>query len=167
MTAEFTTIRDRLDQYDQAHLLAHWPGLNEEERRLLLEEIAALDLDVVHKLFQERDKVYEVPSENRISPVPVLPESAGTAATQARGEAMLASGKVAVLVVAGGQGSRLGFEHPKGMYPIGPVSQRTLFQIHVEKVRALQKRYGGMIPFLVMTSPATDEETRQFFREHG
>ena len=78
---------------------------------------------------------------------------------------MLAGGKVAALVVAGGQGSRLGFEHPKGTYPIGPVTQRTLFQIHVEKVLAQQKRYGGAIPLLVMTSPATDAETRQFFAE--
>lgn len=167
MTADFTTIRNRLAKYNQAHLLAHWPDLNEEERRLLLDEIAALDLDVVHKLFQERDKVYELPSENRISPAPVLPESAGTGGSRARGEQMLAKGKVAVLVVAGGQGSRLGFEHPKGMFPIGPVTERSLFQIHVEKVRALQNRYGGSIPFLVMTSPATDAETRSFFREHG
>ncbi|HEV8062392.1 MAG TPA: UDPGP type 1 family protein [Gemmataceae bacterium] len=167
MQADLTSIREKLQKYDQAHLLAHWHGLDEEERQLLLAEIAALDLDVVRTLFQERDKVYEVPSEDRITPAPVLPESAGTSATRSRGENMLASGKVAVLVVAGGQGSRLGFEHPKGMFPIGPVTQRSLFQIHVEKVRALQNRYGGSIPFLVMTSPATDEETKQFFREHG
>ncbi len=166
MQADLTSIREKLQKYDQAHLLAHWHGLDEEERQLLLAEIAVLDLDVVQALFQERDKVYEVPSEERITPAPVLPESAGTPATRSRGENMLASGKVAVLVVAGGQGSRLGFEHPKGMFPIGPVTQRTLFQIHVEKVRALQKRYGGSIPFLVMTSPATDEETKQFFRDH-
>ena len=167
MTVDFTSARDRLAQYDQEHLLSHWHGLNQEERQLLLAEIAALDLDVVRALFHDRDRVYEVPSEDRILPAPVLPESAGTPAMRARGERMLAAGKVAVLVVAGGQGSRLGFEHPKGMYPIGPVSQRTLFQIHVEKVRALQKRYGGTIPFLVMTSPATDEETRQFFRDRA
>jgi UDP-N-acetylglucosamine/UDP-N-acetylgalactosamine diphosphorylase len=166
MTAEFAAIRDRLARYDQAHLLAHWHGLNEEERRLLLEEIAALDLDMVHKLFQERDKVYEVPSADRIQPAPVVGESSGTPATQARGEQMLAQGKVAVLVVAGGQGTRLGFDHPKGVFPIGPVTQRSLFQIHVEKVLALQKRFGGAIPFLVMTSPATDAETRVYFREH-
>ncbi len=167
MQADLTSIREKLQKYDQAHVLAHWHGLDEEERQLLLAEIAALDLDVVRTLFQERDKVYEVPSEERITPAPVLPESAGTPATRARGESMLAAGKVAVLVVAGGQGSRLGFEHPKGMFPIGPVTQRSLFQIHVEKVRALQKRFGGSIPFLVMTSPATDEETKQFFRDHG
>ena len=164
--ADLKSIRDLLSLYDQAHLLAHWNKLNEEQQRSLEAEIKSLDLDLIRSLFEDRDKVFEVPSADRISPAPVLPNSAATAATRARGEAMLAGGKVAALVVAGGQGSRLGFEHPKGMYPIGPVTQRTLFQIHVEKVLALQKRYGGAIPFLVMTSPATDAETRQFFLEH-
>jgi UDP-N-acetylglucosamine/UDP-N-acetylgalactosamine diphosphorylase len=73
---------------------------------------------------------------------------------------------VAVLLVAGGQGSRLGFEHPKGMFPIGPVSNKTLFQIHAEKVLALARRYGKPVPFLVMTSTATDAETKTFFQQH-
>ncbi len=69
--------------------------------------------------------------------------------------------------MAGGQGSRLGFDHPKGMFPVGPVSGKTLFQIHAEKVLALSRRYGKPVPFLVMTSPATHDETVAFFREQG
>src|SRR5262249_9454643 len=79
----------------------------------------------------------------------------------------LRRGEVAALVVAGGQGSRLGFEHPKGLYPIGPVSDKSLFQIHAEKVLALQRRHKAAVPFLVMTSPATHAETEQFFSEHS
>jgi UDP-N-acetylglucosamine/UDP-N-acetylgalactosamine diphosphorylase len=71
------------------------------------------------------------------------------------------------LVVAGGQGSRLGFEHPKGMFSVGPVSRKSLFQIHAEKVLALGRRYGKQPPFLVMTSPATDAETRQYFADNN
>jgi UDP-N-acetylglucosamine/UDP-N-acetylgalactosamine diphosphorylase len=78
----------------------------------------------------------------------------------------LRRGEVAVLLVAGGQGSRLGFDHPKGMYPIGPVSNHTLFQIHAEKVLATSRRYGKPVPFLIMTSPATDAETETFFEQH-
>ncbi len=96
----------------------------------------------------------------------MLQESAATGATKARGEALLSGGKVAALVVAGGQGSRLGFEHPKGMYPIGPVSERSLFQIHFEKILALQRRYGASLPLIIMTSPATDEETRTYFEQN-
>jgi UDP-N-acetylglucosamine/UDP-N-acetylgalactosamine diphosphorylase len=93
------------------------------------------------------------------------PEAIGPAGA-ARGEEALRRGEVAALVVAGGQGSRLGFEHPKGLYPIGPVTDRSLFQIHAEKVLALARRYGRPVPLLVMTSPATDAETRAFFADH-
>jgi UDP-N-acetylglucosamine/UDP-N-acetylgalactosamine diphosphorylase len=76
----------------------------------------------------------------------------------------ITDGKVAYLVVAGGQGTRLGFDHPKGMFPIGPLSKKTLFQLHAEKVLALHRLSGARIPLLVMTSPATDAETRLFFK---
>jgi UDP-N-acetylglucosamine/UDP-N-acetylgalactosamine diphosphorylase len=84
-----------------------------------------------------------------------------------RGAETLQAGHVAAMLVAGGQGTRLGFEHPKGMFPIGPVSGKTLFQIHFEKVLATSLRYGVRIPLYVMTSPETHEETVAFFAEHG
>ena len=62
-----------------------------------------------------------------------------------RGSQALAAGEVGVILVAGGQGTRLGFDHPKGMYPIGPVSGRSLFQIHVEKILAVGRRHGVRI----------------------
>ena len=74
---------------------------------------------------------------------------------QVRGTAALRAGKVAAILVAGGQGSRLGFEHPKGMFPIGPVSGHSLFQILIERVVATARRYDTAVPLLVMTSPAT------------
>jgi UDP-N-acetylglucosamine/UDP-N-acetylgalactosamine diphosphorylase len=82
-----------------------------------------------------------------------------------RGEEALTRGEVAVLIVAGGQGSRLGFDLPKGMFPIGPVSNKTLFHVHAEKVLALSRRHGRSVPFLVMTSPATHDATTAYFAE--
>jgi UDP-N-acetylglucosamine/UDP-N-acetylgalactosamine diphosphorylase len=72
-----------------------------------------------------------------------------------------------VLVVAGGQGSRLGFDHPKGLYPIGPVSGASLLQIHLEKALAAARRYGAAVPVYIMTSPATHNEQAEFLDEHG
>ena len=83
------------------------------------------------------------------------------------GEQLLADGKVAVITVAGGQGSRLGFDHPKGMFPIGPVTDRTLFQIFAEQIVARQKMYDCVIPWLIMTSSATHDETVDFFDQHS
>ena len=69
--------------------------------------------------------------------------------------------------VAGGQGSRLGFDHPKGMYPIGPVSGASLLQIHFEKALAAARRYGAAVPIYMMTSPVTHDEQVAFLDEHN
>jgi UDP-N-acetylglucosamine/UDP-N-acetylgalactosamine diphosphorylase len=73
---------------------------------------------------------------------------------------------VGVILVAGGQGTRLGFDHPKGMFPIGPVSHAPLFQILLEKVLARGRAAGAQIPLYLMTSPATHDETAAYLREH-
>ena len=70
------------------------------------------------------------------------------------------------MIVAGGSGTRLGFDGPKGTYPIGPVSAASLFQIHAEKIVALGRRHGRPIPLYVMTSPENHEATARFFAEH-
>jgi UDP-N-acetylglucosamine/UDP-N-acetylgalactosamine diphosphorylase len=76
------------------------------------------------------------------------------------------AGRVGAMLVAGGQGTRLGFKHPKGLFPIGPVSGKSLFQIHFEKVRATARRYGVRIPLYLMTSRETHDETMAYLRGH-
>ena len=108
-----------------------------------------------------------LPARHRIEPLPIPAIDAAEQQTfTTRGEQAFRNGEVAFLVVAGGQGTRLGFDDPKGTFPIGPVSKKSLFQIHVEKVVALRRRFDSNLPFLVMTSPATDEPTRRYFAEH-
>jgi UDP-N-acetylglucosamine/UDP-N-acetylgalactosamine diphosphorylase len=70
-------------------------------------------------------------------------------------------------VVAGGQGSRLGFDGPKGAFPVGPVSNKTLFQVHAEKIKKYSEKYGVTVPWLIMTSPANHQPTVDFLKEHG
>jgi UDP-N-acetylglucosamine/UDP-N-acetylgalactosamine diphosphorylase len=86
--------------------------------------------------------------------------------SEAAGQAALAAGQVGFILVAGGQGSRLGFEHPKGMFPIGPVSERSLFQILIEHAHARAIRAGARIPIYLMTSPQTDAETKSYLESH-
>ena len=83
------------------------------------------------------------------------------------GEAALRASRIAVIMVAGGQGTRLGHDAPKGTYPIGPVTERSLFQIHAEKVLALSRRYETTIPLLIMTSQENDEATKAYFAEYN
>jgi UDP-N-acetylglucosamine/UDP-N-acetylgalactosamine diphosphorylase len=158
--------RNRLKKHGQEHVLAWWDELSDEERRSLLGQVEALDLEHLTQLYARRDHPIPLPKSSEIQPVPVV--RLGDDAREARrvGQEALRRGEVAVLVVAGGQGTRLGFDHPKGMFPVGPISKSSLFQIHTEKVRALGRRYGKPVPHFIMTSHATDAETEAYFREH-
>ena len=160
-------LLDRLEKYGQEHVMAWWDQLNPQEGRELLHQLSSIDYALLHRLFAERDRTYAVPARERIAPAPVTRLDPADRQTRSRGEQALQQGEVAALVVAGGQGSRLGFEHPKGMFAIGPVTNKPLFQVHAEKVLALSHRYGKALPLLVMTSPATDAETKAFFKEHA
>ncbi len=116
------------------------------------------------------EMLYQAPT-GEIEPAHVMP--ADTAQTPAGAQAVelgreiLSQGKLAVVVVAGGQGSRLGISGPKGIVPVSPVKGKSLFQIHAEKILALQRLYGGSIPFFIMTSRDNDAETRSFFEGHA
>jgi UDP-N-acetylglucosamine/UDP-N-acetylgalactosamine diphosphorylase len=159
-------LRRRLKESGQEHVLAWWDKLADPERKSLLQQLQALDLKELQSLYANRDQSFPLPPPKRIQPVPDLSVSAEeNARHRSLGEEAFRQGQVAFLIVAGGQGSRLGFEKPKGMFPVGPVSEKTLFQLHAEKVLALERRFSRLIPFLIMTSPATHEDTLAFFEQ--
>jgi UDP-N-acetylglucosamine/UDP-N-acetylgalactosamine diphosphorylase len=170
---------ERLKASGQGHLLQFWPSLDAEGRARLLADLEAVPIEQVGRLASEfaganaGGDAGAAVSIDRIEPIEVtrLPrtDSERVAYREAveRGESLLSDGQVGVIVVAGGQGTRLGFDGPKGTYPIGPVSSASLFQIHAEKVVALSRRYGRVVPFYVMTSPLNHDETVAFFAEHG
>jgi UDP-N-acetylglucosamine/UDP-N-acetylgalactosamine diphosphorylase len=168
------TIVDALSRHGQEHLLRFWGELNAQGRNRLLAEVAAIDLDRIDELVLRlvRGGEPEGVAFDRVRSVAVnrLPRTEGERVVRRHaaeaGEAMLAAGEVAVVLVAGGQGTRLGFEGPKGTYPIGPVSAASLFQIHAEKIVALGRRYGRPVPLYVMTSPDNHEATARFFAEY-
>jgi len=82
------------------------------------------------------------------------------------GEKALRAGKVGVCLVAGGQGSRLGFEGPKGCFPVTPVKNKSLFQLHAEKIRATAQKYSTTFPWYIMTSRSNHQTTIDFFEKH-
>lgn len=161
---------DRLERAGQGHLLRALDRLDPAGRSRLQSEVDALDLDLVSRLVEtyvRRSAAAEDFSGLEPPEVIALPQgpddNARDAAARAVGERRLRAGKVAVVLLAGGQGTRLGFDGPKGDFPVGPVTERTLFEIHAAKVEAIRARYGCALPFCVMTSPATDEATREIF----
>ena len=165
---ELPALRARYEEHGQGHVFARADALDEAGRHRLAAQLAAIDPAAVSRAFAAARRLANAPRE-RLEPAPIerLPEHGGSEATRAearaRGEALLAEGAVAALVVAGGQGTRLGFPGPKGAFPLGPVSSRTLFAQQAQKIRRAIARYGRPIPWLVMTSPATTAATRALF----
>jgi len=159
-----------LAAFDQRHVLAFWDELDAAACEQFAGELARLDLAQLRELFlgevvaedwAETARRSNAPPARRLTDADSADSS--ERATDA-GLQALAAGHVGVVIVAGGQGSRLGFEHPKGMYPVGPISGASLFQILLEKIAARARAAGIRIPLYLMTSPATHEETVEYLR---
>lgn len=166
-------IVDLLEQHGQLHLVKWWDELDASEQSRLVEQIEQIDFPLVSRLVAEHtESGGKKPAQSKTaSPQPPAklerfdqnqPLSGQAVAATRAGEELLRQQKIAAMVVAGGQGSRLGFDHPKGMFPIGPITGKTLFQLHFEQLEALSRKYGVSIPYFIMTSEATDAETKEF-----
>jgi UDP-N-acetylglucosamine/UDP-N-acetylgalactosamine diphosphorylase len=172
VTGRIDQLRERYAASGQDHVLRFWDSLDDGGRERLARQAERIDLGEIARIFAAARNL-AAPGVRRLEPVPVdrLPEHGGSAAARGtarrRGEDLLRAGRVGVVVVAGGQGTRLGFDGPKGTFSIGPVSERSLFELHGQRLRRARARYGAAIPWYVMTSPATDSETRGFFAGHG
>jgi UDP-N-acetylglucosamine/UDP-N-acetylgalactosamine diphosphorylase len=164
MTAPPPELLARLQKHGQEHALHGWADLDAGARAALAMQLDAIDFAELQSLRELTSRPPETAPPD-LEPVPITP-AAFTAEEVARGRDALRAGEVAALLVAGGQGTRLGVLQPKGMFPAAAVSGASLYQIHAEKVLAVGRRHGRAVPFLVMTSPATDEHTRAFFAEH-
>lgn len=164
-----STARERLEAHGQEQVLRFWDRLNEAERARLLAQVESIDFKLLSRLVAHW--VTSEPPEERfgcIEPVPVIPQGGGQDAGEAwqAGEEALKEGRVGLLLVAGGQGTRLGFDGPKGAYPIGPITGKSLFAYHAEKIRNLQRRYQCILPWYIMVSQANHAQTRAFFEKN-
>ena len=171
-------LLNRLNRYGQERLVRLCKDLDEASCTRLASQLENVDLGQLARLCEavvEEEDWADL--ARQAEPPPALRLSSrrshdktefGWTAKQARqrGGQALDEGKVGVLMTAGGQGSRLGFDRPKGLYPIGPVSGASLLQIHIEKIRAAARRHQKSIPLYLMNSPVTVEEQSAFLAEN-
>jgi len=163
-------------QAGQGQVFAFFDRLSPDEQARLLSEAAEIDLGEVDRL----NRTLVVPTGaaagvdlTGLAPAPYQPVIAhgGDAAAWQRakvaGEAALRAGRVAAFTVAGGQGTRLGYDGPKGTFPVTPVMGKTLFQVFAEKLRAAGKRYGRPLHWFIMTSHQNHAATEAFFKAHA
>ncbi len=159
---------DLLRTMGQGHLLDHAETLSGSRKDRFLAELAALDLEELGTLVDRYVRSYtpEVPPAS-LSPAPVIAlEDPSREPAKHTGEALIRAGKVACFTVAGGQGSRLGYDGPKGCFPTGCVTGKPLFQIFAEGILGAQRRHEVVIPWYIMTSPLNHDATVAFFAAH-
>jgi len=161
-------IQFRLAACGQGHLLTFWPRLSAEERAGLLDDLAQLNLEAIPHLAKlARGEAAGGHALGELTPPKVVKRESAAASARQMGESLLREGRIAALMVAGGQGTRLGFAGPKGAFPISPVKDKTLFQLFAEAIAGAGKRYGRPVPWYIMTSPSNDAETREFFEANN
>ena len=164
-------LRALAAEYGQEQVFAFWDELNGDEREALCADLEQVDFALMARLTEKWIKnPPAAESFTDIEPVPCLPRL-GTGGAQeaeawAAGEDALRAGKVGLFLVAGGQGTRLGFDGPKGAYGVGPITRKTLFEYHAEKIHSLQDQYGCVLPWYIMVSAANGAATKAFFEEH-
>lgn len=168
-------IRRQLSACGQDHLLAFWDQLGPAERAGLVEQIRELDLDRIPTWVETLvlhapktpvgHKDFQPASSYGIAPATDAERRKYENAVKL-GKELIAAGKMAAFVVAGGQGTRLGFDGPKGNYPISPVRNKTLFQIFAETIKAVSRRYRTVCPWYIMTSPMNHEATVRIFESN-
>jgi UDP-N-acetylglucosamine/UDP-N-acetylgalactosamine diphosphorylase len=161
-----------LKKYGQSHLLHFWDVLDEAARSALLVEIDSLDLSLVAKL--HRDLVTSPSSQTsdpsilQVTPLRgVSPSPSEQSAFQTDGLEALSRGTCAAFLVAGGQGTRLGHDGPKGMFDINLPSGKSLFQLQAERLLRLGTLCGKAVPWYIMTSRENHTATTEFFRAHN
>lgn len=156
----------------QSQVFRFWETLSEKEQANLISQADEIDLDELDMLVStlvKAEGAHKSVDFSALQPAPYIsiPENLDTSEewqeARSLGEAALRAGKVAAFTVAGGQGTRLGYDGPKGTYPVTPVKKKPLFQVFAEKIQAARLRYGCKLPWFVMTSDVNHEATVAFF----
>jgi UDP-N-acetylglucosamine/UDP-N-acetylgalactosamine diphosphorylase len=172
---DYENLKKLLKKHHQGHVLALWDQLDEGQRQDLYAQIRRLDLtkmDVWVEQFIENYAPDAIKSDfvpaMSYNAIPVGPDEQQKYAEAVKlGAELISAGKAAAFVVAGGQGTRLGVDGPKGNFPISPVRNKTLFQIFADSIAAVSQKYQVDCPWYVMASPMNYDMTAEIFRTNN
>lgn len=179
--SDIETLRETLAAYKQNHLLRFWDELSDTEKVILRSELQELNFQDLSEYFERATQSLNADNEKldaRLKPIPPsqyesVPNTSPEKIVEYEnvGFEEISQNRVGVLLLAGGQGTRLGFDHPKGMYDVGLPSKKTLFQIQAERIRRLEQLAEektckkGSIIWYIMTSDRTMQSTLDYFEK--
>ncbi len=166
---DIQNVKEKLKKYDQEHLIYFYDQLSTEEKNILVNQIRFTDFDFLNKLYVNsyNDETIE---RSRISPIDYYVKNSLSEGDrnlyQNIGENIIRDGKIGIITLAGGMGSRLGFKGPKGCYEIDIPPKKSLFEFICDKLKDVKRKYGVYLKWYIMTSPSNDKETREYFERH-
>ncbi|MGV8169365.1 MAG: UTP--glucose-1-phosphate uridylyltransferase, partial [Candidatus Nanoarchaeia archaeon] len=169
MHNRFSKERERAERHGQDHVFRFWHNLTDEEKLKLLEASEKIDYGFISELYEECVKERKPETFSKLEQpyfVSKYPYTDQTELARKEGEDAIKRNELAVFLVAGGQGSRLGYNGPKGCYPGTPLTKKPLFQVLAERIRASEKKYSVKFDWFIMTSDENRLPTEKFFEEH-
>ena len=170
MKKNLEEIKELLKKYNQEHLLVNYEKFNDEEKERLLDQISNIDFDLMKELYSKATQ--PVGFENvTIEPIEHVDKSKLTETEKEmyrkKGIEAIKYNKLAVVTMAGGQGTRLGHTGPKGTFIFDPVAGKSIFEALCDTLKNAVKKYDTVIPWYLMTSKENNAATVKFFEENN
>ena len=170
MEEKLNAAREILKRYNQEQLLSQYERLNEDEKNELLKDILSIDFDEMRALYEDTKKEIEF-KDSKIEPIEhtdkdKIPEEEKEEYKRI-GTEVIKAGKLAAVTMAGGQGTRLGHNGPKGTFDLGLESHKSIFEILCDTLKLAKETYGVTIPWYIMTSDENNDETIAFFEKNN
>ena len=155
-------------KYGQEHILRYYDEITDDDKLRLLDRISKIDFEKLDILLKTDDKPNVI--TDGLEPYEAFVKEELSEGENEKnlksGAEIMKSGAFAAITMAGGQGTRLGYDGPKGAVKIGLKNDMSLFQIQCERLKVSSEKYGKYIPWYIMTSDENDEQTRNFFEEN-
>ncbi len=169
-------IKEKLSELGQGHIFDFYSELSEEEQEAFLKQVQSIDLNELKTqvdrlvLANEKEAGFNLNALKPANYIP-LPEHGGDSVlwekAKTLGESVIKEGRVAAFTVAGGQGTRLGYDGPKGTFVVTPLSRKSLFEVFANKITRASERYGVAIPWFIMTSEINHKATLEAFEDNN
>lgn len=162
---------EKLKKYKQEHIIDYLDNLDNKPKEELLEQILKLDFDLITKLYEDTKKTQEIHSGN-IEPINYINKENilqdEVEELETLGSKIIENDQYAVITMAGGQGTRLGFNGPKGTYKLDiGKNGKFIFEILAETLKKSKEKYGVIPYWYIMTSKQNNSQTISFFKEHS
>ena len=170
MNEELEKVKEKLKKYHQEHLLMKYDEKTEEEKRELLDQIENIDFDLMKELYEQATKPVDL-KKDLIEPIEHVDKSKLTAGEkdmyEKKGIEAIKYNKLAVVTMAGGQGTRLGHKGPKGTFDFGLESHKSIFEVLCDTFKDAWRKYDTVVPWYIMTSRENNDATVDFFEKNS